>query len=71
MLADRIGRRHRVVGQLVVLGDFANEIRGSLPARQLLAQEGVEDGTGGVEGLQLVLNVEGGKDVLGVAHGQV
>src|SRR5690625_7133163 len=47
-----------ILGQLVVLGDLAHEARGGLPVGQLLAQEGVEDGAGGVEGLELVLNVQ-------------
>ena len=54
--ADRIGGAHGVIGQLVVLRDLPNQRGSSLPIRQLLAQEGVEDGTGGVQGLQIVLN---------------
>ena len=39
--------------------------------RQFFAEEGVENGAGGVEGLKLVLHVQSGEDVLGVAYGQV
>ena len=44
-LCDKMCIRDR----LVVLGDLAHEARGGLPVGQLLAQEGVEDGAGGVE----------------------
>ncbi len=71
VLADGVGRGHGVVGQLVVLRDLAHEVRRRLPARQLLAEEGVEDRAGGVERLQLILHVERGEDVLGIADGQV
>ena len=68
---DGVSGAHGVVGQLVVLGDLADQRGSSLPVGQLLAQEGVEDGAGGVAGLQLVLDLQSGEDILGVAHGQV
>ena len=70
-LADRIGGGHGVVGQLVVFGYLADKICSRLPIGQLFAQECVENGTRGVERLQLVLNVESRENVLGVSHGQV
>ena len=71
VLADGVGGREGVVGQLVVLGDLAHEVCCGLPARQLLAEEGVEDGAGGVARLEIVLNVERGEDIVGVADRQV
>ena len=68
---DRVGGGHGVVGQLEVLSDLANQGGGSLPVRQLLAQEGMEHGTGGVAGLQLVLDLQSGEDILREAHRQV
>ena len=71
VLAHGVGGGQGVVGQTVVLGDLADQRRRRLPVGQLFAQEGVEHGAGGVEGLEIVLDVQGGEDVLGVAHGQV
>lgn len=71
VVADGVRRAHRVVRQLVVLGDLAHEVCRGLPARQLLAEEGVEDGAGGVARLEIVLNVERGEDIVGVADRQV
>ena len=55
--ADRVGGRHGVVGKLVVFGDLSDEGRGSLPVGKLFAEECVENGTRGIEGLKLILNV--------------
>ena len=66
-----VGGGHGVIGKLVVLRDLPHQVGRRLPGGQLLAQKGVEHGAGGVEGLELVLNVQSGEDVLGVAHGQV
>ena len=66
--ADGIGRRHGVIGELVVEGDLANELHAGFPIREALTQEGMEDGAGGVEGLELVFDVEGGEDVVGEAN---
>ena len=71
VFTDRIRGRHGIVRELIVLGNGAHQLGRGLPVRQLLAQEGVEHGAGGVERLQFVLNVERGEDILGVADGQV
>ena len=68
---DGVGGGNGVVGQLVVLGDLPDQVGGGLPVGQLLAQEGVEHGAGGVQGLEIVLDIQSGEHVLGVAHGQV
>ena len=69
--ADGVGRGEGVIRQTVVLGDLPHQVCGSLPVWQLLAEECVEDGAGGVEGLHLVLDIEGRENVFGEAHGQV
>ena len=69
--ADGIGGAHGVVRQLVVLGDLPHQSRCSLPVGQFLTQEGMEYGAGGIAGLKLVLDLQGGEDILGIAHGQV
>ena len=71
VLAHGIGGGQGVIGQLIVLGDLTHQLSRRLPIRQLLAQEGVEHGAGGVQGLQVVLHVQRGKNVLRVAHRQV
>src|SRR5699024_221950 len=62
---------HGVVGELEVLRDLPHQVGRGLPVRQLLAQERVEHGAGGVQGLQVVLDGQGLEDVVGVAHRQV
>ncbi len=69
--ADRIGRRHGVIGELVVLRDLPDELHAGFPVREALAKEGVEDGAGGVEGLELILDVEGREDVIGESDREV
>ena len=69
--ADGIGGRERVVRQPVVLGDLPYQARGGLPVGQLFTQERVEHGAGGVSGLQLVLNIQCSKDIVGVSHREV
>ena len=69
--ADGIGGRQRIVRQLVVLRDLTDQRRRCPPIGQLFAQEGVEHRAAGIEGLELVLYVQGGEHVLRVAHRQV
>ena len=64
-LTDGVGGGQGVVGQAVVFCNLAHQRGGRLPRGQLLAQEGVEDGAGGVEGLQVILNIQRGKNVVG------
>ena len=64
--ADGVGGREGVIGELEILRDLAHQIGRSLPVRQLLAQEGVEHGAGGVAGLEIVLNVERGENIVRV-----
>ena len=71
LLADGVSRRHGVIGQLVVLGDLAHQIRRRLPARQLFTKEGMEHRAGGVERLQIVLDVQRLKNVGCEVHRQV
>ena len=71
VLADGVGRGECVIREAVVLGDLAHQVCGGLPVGELFAKERVEHGVGGVEGLQLVLNVEGGENVFGVTHGHL
>ena len=71
VLADGVGGGHGVVGQLKVFRDLPHQVGGRLPVRQLLAQKGVEHGTGGIQGLKLVLNGQGLENILRIAHGQV
>ena len=71
VLADGIGGAYGVIGQLVVFRDLADEVCRRLPAGQLLAEEGVEDRAGGVEGLELILDVKSREHIVGVADGQV
>jgi hypothetical protein len=66
ILADRIGWGHGVVRKLVVLSDLTDELHAALPVWKTLAQEGVEDGARGVEGLESVFDVKGGEDIVGV-----
>ena len=53
--------------QLMDLSDLTNEFHAALPVRQLLSEEGVEDGARGIKGLEAVFDVEGAEDVVGVA----
>ena len=69
--ADGIGGAHGIIGQLVVFRDLPHQVGRGLPVRELLPQEGVEDGAGGVESLELVLDIQGGEYILRVAHRQV
>ena len=71
VLADGIGRAHGVVRQTIVLCDLTDQICRCFPVRQFLAEEGMEYGTGSVHGLQFVLNVQCGEDILRVTHRQV
>ena len=66
-----IGGRKSVVRQLVVFRDLTNKSSGRLPCGKLLAKECVEYCTGGIKGLKLILNIKGGKDILGVSNGKV
>ena len=68
---DGICRGHGVIGEFEVLGDLAHERGGSLPIRQLFTEERVEHRAGGVAGLQVVLNLQRGEDVLRIADRQV
>jgi len=69
--AHRIGGRERVVGQAVILRDLPDQRGRGFPVGQLFAQEGVEHRSGGVFGLELVLDVQGGEHVLREADRQV
>ena len=60
-------RAERVVRKLIVLRDRAHELRGALPVRHLLSKEGMEDSSGCIERLELVLHVEGLEDIIGIA----
>ena len=71
VLADGIGRADGVVRKLIVFRYLADKICGSLPVGQLLAEEGVEHRAGGVQRLELVLNIKCAEDIIGVADGQV
>ena len=71
VLADGVGGREGIIVQLVVLGDLPHQVGRRLPAGQLLAQESVEHGAGGIAGLEIVLNIKSLEDVLGVADRQV
>ena len=66
-----IGRRHRVVRQLVVFGDLAYQICCSLPVGKFLSQKGMEYCSGGVQSLQFVLNIQSRKHVFRKAHRKV
>ena len=71
VLTYGIGRGHGVIRQLVILRDLADQGRGRFPVGQLLAQEGMEHGSRGIKGLQLILDVQGGEDILCIAYRQV
>ena len=55
----------------VVLRNSSDKGCSSLPGGQLLAKECVEYRARGVTGLQLVLDVQSGEDIVGVADRQV
>ena len=62
-----VRRGHRVVRKLIIFRDRANQLRGRLPVRQLLAEEAVEHRAGRVERLQLVLDIQRREYVVGIA----
>ena len=53
-----VGGGEGIVGQPVVVRNGLDQLCGGFPARQLFAQEGVENRAAGVQGLKLVLNVQ-------------
>ena len=71
VFADGIGRRHGVIREFVVLGDLPDELHAGFPAREPLTEEGMEDGARGVESLELIFDIEGIEDVIGIADRQV
>ena len=66
-----IGRAHGVIRKFVVFGNLPDQVCRGFPVGELLPQERVENGAGGVESLKFVLNVQGLEDVCGVAYRQV
>ena len=71
VLAHGISRRHCVIRQLIVLGNLADKVCRSLPVGKLLAEESVENSSGCVQCLQIILNIQRGEDILCVADRQV
>ena len=69
--ADRVGGGQRIIGKLIVFRDGPHQGGGGFPVRQLFSQERVEHRTGGIKGLHLILNVQGGKNIFREIHRQV
>src|SRR5699024_7516877 len=69
--ADRVGGGQRRIGKLIVFRDGRHQGGGGFPVRQLFSQERVEHRTGGIKGLHLILNVQGGKNIFREIHRQV
>ena len=69
--ADRVGRGEGVVRELEVLGNLADEDGSVLPVRKFLSQEAVEYGAAGVQGLHVIFQGQGVKDVVRVADRQM
>jgi len=69
--ADRKRRRQADVRQLVVLEHFLDQSLGDFRIRNPLAQVEVQDGPSGVETLQIVLQIERLKNVIGKADRQL
>lgn len=69
--ANGIGWGHGVIRKFVVLGDLADELHAGFPIWEALTKEGVEDGSGGIKGLELILDIKSGEDVFGIANRKV
>ena len=69
--AHGIGGGQGIIGQPVVLRDLSHQRRGRLPVRKLFSQKRVEHGTGSIQSLKLILDIQGVKNVGGVIHRQM
>ena len=70
-LTDGIGGRQGIIGQLIVDGNGAHQRCRRLPVRKLFPQKRVEYGSRGIQGLQLVLNIQSFKNIRGIINRQV
>ena len=71
ILTYGVCRRHCVVRKLVILRDLADKVRCRFPVGKLLSEERVENGSGSIQSLQIVLNIQSGENILRVAHRKV
>lgn len=69
--ADAEGGSEGEVGEVVFLGDFLYQHTGGSGIGDAFSKETVEDGAAGVLCLQIVLEIEGFKDVVGEADGEM
>ena len=69
--ANRVGGGDGIVGQLIILRNFANKCRRTLPIGQFFTEEGVEHRAGGIERLQLVLNIQRRENIFRIADGKM
>lgn len=71
VLANRIGGGKRVVGKLVVFGDFPYESGRGMPFRELFTEKCVKNRSGSIQRLQLVLDVQSGEQIVRISHGKM
>ena len=71
ILADAVRRAQSIVRQTVVFRYLSHQTCRRAPIVQFLTEEGVEDGSAGVQSLQFVLYVERLKDIVRKVYGQM
>ena len=71
ILTDRIGGGHGIIRQLVIFRNSLYQLCRRFPVRQLLSQERMEYGSGGVKGLKLILDIQGVKDIRCISYRKV
>ena len=71
LLTYGIGRRNGVIRQTIILCDLTYQRRCCLPVRKLLTQECVEYGSGCIQSLQIILNIQCVKNIRGIINRQM
>ena len=69
--ADGVGGRQRIVRKLIIFCNGPYQLGRCLPVGQLFAQERMEHRTGGIQGLQLVLDIQGVKHIRCIGYRKV
>ena len=67
-LTYRVCGRKGIIRKLIIFGNLANKICGSLPIGELFTEECVEYSTRCIKGLKLVLNVKCGENIIGITN---
>ena len=71
LLTYRVGRRNRIIRKLVVFCDLTYKRCRSLPVRKFFSKECMEYGTGRIQCLKLILNIQCIKDIGAEFHRKV